>query len=141
MDLNRLWKCDPGYQDSTLLPAFKLRTNACLTALLCVVCLLLPLSQSANGAGVTIITHGYECGGGLPPWVSAMASGVVARAGGPQNCAFYNMVLGEDASGDPAVLVSALGPNSGSPNAGAANSGEIVIALDWSAFSGAFANP
>ena len=70
----------------------------------------------SRAAGVTIITHGYENGGGLPTWVSSMSSAIIARAGGQQNVVIYNMVLGEDPSGDPVVLIKSLSPASGSPN-------------------------
>jgi len=94
--------------------------------------------QISRAAGVTIITHGYENGGGLPTWVSSMSEAIVARAGGQQNVAVYNMVLGEDSAGDPVVLIKSLSPASGSPIPTNTTTGEIIINVDWSDFSGGF---
>ena len=74
------------------------------------------LIQSGYGAGLTIVTHGYEVNSidENHNWVVAMSDSIADRAGG--NAAVYEMVIGMNlATGKPAVgsfsLVEELGPN------------------------------
>jgi uncharacterized repeat protein (TIGR02543 family) len=98
------------------------------------------LAQLAHGAGVTIITHGYQFtsdwvdhGHG---WVNAMSDYIADRAGG--NAAVYEMVIGMNlATGKPAVgsftLVSGSAPTS------SANS-EVIIRVFWDYVGGQYGN-
>ena len=120
--------------------AFKPRyvgIRPCVSAhLICLFCFALTLAfpPASHAAGVTIITHGYECGGGLPSWITEMANAIVARSGGPQNVALYNLVVGPDTSGNPAITSFSPAPGYADPLS--SDNAEIIIAVDWSAFSG-----
>ena len=98
-----------------------IRCNAFQTTAFLIV-FILGMIQSGHGAGVTIITHGYELNSidENHNWVVAMSDSIADRAGG--NAAVYEMVIGMNSeTGKPAVgsfdLVSGTAPtaNANSP--------------------------
>jgi hypothetical protein len=91
---------------------------------------------SANAAGVTIVTHGYESDTSFPTWVAAMADQIPsyfqARFPGVNtNFTTYRLVITHSGS---SYFFSSTRTNGSSPFTTGA--GEIVIELDWSSLSG-----
>jgi pimeloyl-ACP methyl ester carboxylesterase len=84
--------------------------------------LLIVFSFSADGAGVTLITHGN--GGTTTNWVTGMANALAARIGG--NIPIYRVDVTNGTGGYGAYLYSAAGGNPLTTP-----SGEIIIKLDW----------
>lgn len=90
------------------------------------------LVPSAQGAGVTVITHGLD--GNVTDWVIPMGDKIPLYRGFPgSNSASYQISI--TASGS-AYAVSQTLLSGVSPLA--SDSGEVIIALDWSTLSGLF---
>ena len=102
----------------------------------CVIALLAVLVPcSGHGAGITLITHGFELGG-YPTWVSAMADQMPSYFQGrypnaDTNFATYRLTVSHGGSG---YLFTSSRANGTSPFTN--GTGEIVIELDWSSLSG-----
>jgi hypothetical protein len=95
--------------------------------------LALMILPRASGAGVTIITHGYD--GDVTGWITAMANvipGYYQRRypGSETNFSEYTMTVTYN-SGSYFCTVT----NDGSPPA-STQSGEVIIKLDWSNMAG-----
>jgi len=93
--------------------------------------MILPFSNSALGAGVTIITHGF--GGNVADWIIPMAEKI------PQyyrffgtNFSCYEIDLLQDSQGNYVSTQREIG---GVLPTGA-ESGEIIVKLDWSQLAG-----
>ncbi len=83
--------------------------------------------------GVTVITHGFN--GNVTDWVIPMANKVTAHPSFPgTNASLYRVTLTRSA-GEYSFPATAL---TNSVNPLVANSGEIIVAWDWSSFDGAF---
>lgn len=87
-------------------------------------------SISSHGAGVTVITHGYN--GNANGWVTGMANQMTNYPGFPgTNSTIYKVTLTTSGSGYAYQWTRQAGP------APAGNdSGEIIVKLDWSQLAG-----
>ena len=86
---------------------------------------LLPL-PSAHGAGVTLITHGWNPSSTAPAWMASLRDTIATNfLGGAQN---YGTITVTKPAG---LLVATCSPWNVDLSAGA--NGEIIIVLDWSA--------
>jgi hypothetical protein len=87
-------------------------------------------SLSGGACGVTVITHGFN--GNVTDWVLPMANKIPAyRSFFGSNCVIYQISITQGTQGytlTPSVV------SGGSPLS--SDSGEIVVALDWSTLSG-----
>src|ERR1039457_1529200 len=85
--------------------------------------------QSGHGAGVTIITHGFN-DTATSGWIPAMVNAVIARnfAGDGSKVSVYQISVTDNGAGGLTVTHSAL--IGGNPLTTA--SGEIFVELDWS---------
>ncbi len=95
------------------------------------------MCRTAAGAGVTIITHGYN--GDVTGWITAMAQVMPAYYQGrypglATNFADYTMTL----TTNTGKYLFTITTNGSAPSATA--SGEIVIRLDWSQEAGGFSS-
>ena len=102
------------------------RAAALLIFVLCI-------AQSAYGAGVSIVTHGFvgDPGSEHPAWVSAMANGIAAvanRNGG--NAAIYEMEIARSVDHPLQMQVISFFLKSGQPPQQNPNS-EVIIELYW----------
>ncbi len=98
--------------------------------LLCLLGALVP--GSAEGAGVTIITHGFELDSSYPTWVTAMADQIPTYYRFPgNNFTTYKLTL-TYSSGN--YLFAFSRTNGAAP--ALTDSGEIIVELDWSSLSG-----
>ncbi len=91
--------------------------------------LMLLLSRPASGAGVTIITHGFE--GDVTGWIAAMANTIPVyyqqhHPGVQTNFSDYTMTVKFVSSKYTCAITT-----NGSPPA-STQSGEVIIRLDWS---------
>ncbi len=82
-------------------------------------------------SGVTLITHGFQFSAGTPQWLTAMGNSISDQAGGASQ---YRLTLSPDGNsiskvGDQSIAVSS------NPN------GEIILLVDWSAWSNSFLHP
>lgn len=90
------------------------------------------LAQSVSGAGVTIITHGYE-----PPyhphpdWVDEMGAAIAKRAGPSAAVVKLDIAFG----------TTTRELQSGSFPAGGSSDGEIIIKVFWNKLADAGLNP
>jgi hypothetical protein len=90
------------------------------------------LGLIARGAGVTVITHGFD--GNVTDWVIPMGDKIPQHHGFPgSNSASYQISITKSGS---AYATTQTFLDGVSPLA--SDSGEIVIALDWSTLSGLF---
>ena len=122
-------KCDLLVAVSTRKPLSSLSAN-CLSAL--AVVFLLCGTPMGFGAGVTVITHGYE--GNVTEWVIPMGDKIPQDRSFPgSNSASYQISITRSGG---AFSISQTFLDGVSPLA--SDSGEIVIALDWSSLSGLF---
>lgn len=80
-----------------------------------------------QGAGVTIIVHGWNPNGNQPAWMNSMANSIVARSGGSGQIGTITVT---GTSGNLTATCSNWNFNMAS-----ANSGEIVILVNWTAVS------
>lgn len=106
-----------------------------MTAVVLAASILVPLAT--NGAGVTIITHGFELDSTYPAWVTAMADNMPNYFQGRfpgmgSNCSTYKLTM---TNINGAFYYFTPSRTNGSPPS-ATESGEIIIELDWSAISG-----
>lgn len=87
----------------------------------------------ARGAGVTIITHGFN--GNVTDWIIPMAGKIPLHpAFRGTNYSCYEISIDENAQGQ--LIASRIFLGGTTPLA--ADSGEILVKLDWSAVAGAF---
>jgi hypothetical protein len=105
---------------------------ASLRAILALLAVLLLQPPSARAAGVTVITHGFNSAVG--PWVVPMLEAVPARLTrlGLTNVARLEVRMVNIGGGFHSFTVNNL--NGVSP--AAADTGEILVAFDWSDFAG-----
>lgn len=92
----------------------------------------LSLVQHACGAGVTIITHGFEWVEGFPDWIGGMGEAVaerVPRRSSSDNVTWVHLTVYKDAnqviSFDSVVDEPAISYN-----------GEVIVLIDWSDLAG-----
>ena len=84
------------------------------------------------GAGVTLITHGFEANSSYPGWVTTMADRIPSYPGFPgTNFTIYRIAV---SYGGGSYVFTTTRVN-GRPPA-ATDSGEILVELDWSQLSG-----
>jgi hypothetical protein len=93
--------------------------------------------RTANSAGVTIITHGFELPASYPTWITAMADNIpdYFHARYPQldtNFSIYKLIITN--IGGTFYYFTPTRTNGAPPFT--TQSGEIIIELDWSSLSG-----
>ena len=99
----------------------------CLFSALLVLAVLIP--RPAKGGGVTVITHGLN--GNADGWITGMANQIPAYYRFPgTNYTFYKLYFVPNGGGYNLTWVRLGG---GSPSA--TDSGEIIVAFDWSQLS------
>ena len=80
------------------------------------------LERRSLFAGVTVITHGFQFGAGLPAWLASMETALANRAGGAN---IYRMTI----TNSTTPTVSSFTRTS----AAGGTSGEAIVTVDWSA--------
>ncbi len=90
---------------------------------------------SGSGAGVTVITHGFQTSVGIPDWEISMAQAILDRADGP----LTGRNVGSLFTHDPMTGRWNAVPTSIWDNSNAA-SDHVVLLYDWSAESNFFEN-
>lgn len=91
--------------------------------------------QPVRGAGVTIITHGYNSD--TKTWVATMANAIASQAGGASQYTLTLANLGGECSelGDPInIQVKSFTRDPSSQNPNTTLNGEIIVKVDWSDF-------
>ena len=90
------------------------------------------LSTPIHGAGVTLITHGFQLDKKPTAWLGSMARAVATQAGTPwSDVSWYQMQVGNASSPKVELFFKLSGPD---PDKSL--SGEIIVTLDWSELSG-----
>jgi hypothetical protein len=101
------------------------------TGVLLYCAVILTLSNSAFGAGVTLITHGFS--GNVTDWIIPMAQKIPEYYRFPgTNSTCYEIYFVQDGQGNYVPTQSRIGGVAPSN----AESGEIIVKLDWSQLAG-----
>lgn len=84
-------------------------------------------------AGVTVLTHGFQLGGGTPDWLITMGQAILDRADGPRTDRTVGSIFHhEPANGTWQPLASDIWTNSNQPE------DHVVLIYDWAEESSAF---
>ena len=104
--------------------------------------LLFMFANFARGAGVTIITHGYQSD--ALSWVAQMANAIAIRAGGNETVSQYTLVLTNLGSrcpfGSPNIQIHSFTRDSSSPPADTLANREVIVKVCWSGFDAGICN-
>lgn len=92
---------------------------------------LLAIIQPVRGAGVTVITHGFN--GNVTDWIIPMAEAIPGYGSFPGTAfSCYEISVTENGSGQTVATAAFLGGVAPTDS----DSGEILVKLDWSALAG-----
>lgn len=89
-------------------------------------------TAAAYGAGVTVITHGFQLDRRPAAWISAMAAAAAGRSGIPwSDVTWYHIEIRDSAHPTVTAFIKLAGPDPAvSPT------GEVFVTVDWSENSG-----